>query len=98
MVNENHFYINSNIVKNTRRDFLTKRAHGATIFAVGLNSSKAETQTVNNDLREKYQKLDEVAAQPILKAGLFPDPLIIESLDLLRYKNNFICRIQWPRR
>ena len=60
----------------------------------GLSSCKAETKTVTDDLQEKYQKLDEVATQPILKAGLFPDPLIIETLELLRYKNNFICRVR----
>lgn len=73
---------------------MTKGALGATFLAGGLISCKAEPQTVTNDLQEKYQKLDEVVAQPILKAGLFPDPLIIESLELLRYKNNFICKVR----
>ena len=81
-------------MKNARRDFLTKGVLGATFLAGGLSSSKAESQTVTNDLQEKYQKLDDVASQPILKAVLFPDPLIIETLELLRYKNNFICRVR----
>ncbi|MCK5103341.1 MAG: mandelate racemase/muconate lactonizing enzyme family protein, partial [Cyclobacteriaceae bacterium] len=81
-------------MKNTRRDFLTKGALGATFLAGGLSSCKSGLQTVTNDLQEKYQKLDEVAAKPILKAGLFPNPLIIETLELLRYKNNFICKVR----
>ena len=81
-------------MKTSRRDFLTKSALGVTFLTGGLSSCKAETKTVTDDLQEKYQKLDEVATQPILKAGLFPDPLIIETLELLRYKNNFICRVR----
>jgi L-alanine-DL-glutamate epimerase-like enolase superfamily enzyme len=33
-------------------------------------------------------------AQPVLKKELFPDPVIIETLELLRYKDNFICRVR----
>ena len=37
--------------------------------------------------------LDDVLAQPVLKRSLFPDPVIIDRLELLRYEDNFLCRV-----
>lgn len=81
-------------MKNTRRDFLTKSALGATFLAGGLSSCKSESKGLNETIEEKYSILDSVLAQPIIKSNLFDMPLIIESLDLLRYKNNFICKVR----
>jgi L-alanine-DL-glutamate epimerase-like enolase superfamily enzyme len=41
-----------------------------------------------------YAKLDEVLKQPVLKRDLFPAPVIIETLELLRLDNSFICRVR----
>lgn len=45
-------------------------------------------------LQERYAKLDAVLKQPVLKRELFPNPVIIETLELLRYKNSFLCRVR----
>ncbi len=45
-------------------------------------------------LQERYAKLDALLKQPVFKRELFPNPVIIESLDLLRYKNSFLCRVR----
>lgn len=76
-------------MKLNRRNFL-RSASVATAGAITLNScnSKSAIQTVD------YSKLDEVLAQPVLKKELFPDPIIIETLELLRFKDNFICRVR----
>lgn len=37
--------------------------------------------------------IDEALARPVLKKSLFPDPVIIERLELLRLEDNFLCRI-----
>lgn len=81
-------------MKNTRRDFLTKSALGATFLAGGLSSCKSETKILNESIEKNYSILDAVLAQPIIKSNLFDTPLIIESLDLLRYKGNFICKVR----
>lgn len=81
-------------MKNTRRDFLTKSALGATFLAGGLSSCKSEPKILNESIEENYSILDAVLAQPIIKSNLFDTPLIIESLDLLRYKGNFICKVR----
>lgn len=41
-----------------------------------------------------YSLLDEAYKKPVLKRELFPDPVIIESVELLRLEDNFICRVR----
>jgi len=43
---------------------------------------------------EIYEKLDAAAARPVLKRELFPDPVIIESCDLLEHDGNYMV---WVR-
>jgi hypothetical protein len=43
---------------------------------------------------ERYAALDEAYAKPVLKRQLFSEPEIIETLELLRYNDNFICRVR----
>ena len=45
-------------------------------------------------VRERYRKLDEILKQPVLKRQLFPHPVIIESVELLRMGNSFLCRVR----
>jgi hypothetical protein len=40
-----------------------------------------------------YTELDRVLAEPVLKRELFPSPVIIEKLELLQDRKNFICRV-----
>jgi L-alanine-DL-glutamate epimerase-like enolase superfamily enzyme len=42
----------------------------------------------------KYTLLDEAFARPVLNKMLFPDPVVIDSLELLRLENNFLCRVR----
>lgn len=81
-------------MKNTRRDFLTKSVLGTSLIAGGFSSCLSNTNAAQPDIEGNYRKLDEVLAQPILKSNLFDTPLIIESLELLRYKGNFICKVR----
>jgi L-alanine-DL-glutamate epimerase-like enolase superfamily enzyme len=46
------------------------------------------------DEKIDYSTLDEILARPVLKKELFPDPVIIETLELLRFNDNFICRVR----
>ena len=45
-------------------------------------------------LSPRYARLDEILRQPVLKRELFPSPVIIETLELLRYKESFLCRVR----
>ena len=42
----------------------------------------------------RYGRLDEILRQPVLKRELFSSPVIIESLELLRHKDDFLCRVR----
>lgn len=76
---------------NNRRTFLKTAALG--LVATGCGTSPTTTNQQKN-VQDNYAKLDEVLAIPVLKKELFSTPVIIESIELLRYKNNYICRVR----
>jgi L-alanine-DL-glutamate epimerase-like enolase superfamily enzyme len=41
-----------------------------------------------------YAKFDAILKQTVLNKGLFTSPVIIESLELLRYEDKFLCRVR----
>lgn len=41
-----------------------------------------------------YARLDAVLAQPVFNKELFADPVIIESVELLRREGSFLCRVR----
>lgn len=71
-----------------RRNFLVTAAGIIVSAAIPFNAMAGRIQ--NSD----YKAFDEALARPVLKTSLFSNPVIIKSLDLLRYKNNFICRVR----
>ena len=42
----------------------------------------------------KYAKLDAVLSEPTFKMDLFSEPVVIESVELLRYGKSFLCRVR----
>lgn len=76
-------------MKFNRRNFL-KYTSIVSAGVVTLNSCKTtkSTQTVD------YSKLDGVLVKPVLKKELFKEPVIIETLELLRFEDNFLCRVR----
>ncbi|MFP4365943.1 MAG: mandelate racemase/muconate lactonizing enzyme family protein [Bacteroidales bacterium] len=75
--------------KNSRRRFI-KNASLATAGSVFLGSCKEEKERQQADFTE----LDKVIDRPVLKTEFFADPVIIESLELLRHNDNFICIVR----
>lgn len=71
-----------------RRNFLTTAIAGGVAATLPLSSFSAEVN------ERPYAKLDEAMNRPVLKTNLFSNPVIIETLELLKYKNNFICRVR----
>ncbi len=75
-------------MKSSRRKFIGITLAGSTAaFLPGL-----PFQTEN--LKDKYLKLDDIISKPVLKKELFKSPVIIETLELLKYKNTFLCRVR----
>lgn len=80
-----------NELNSKRRDFL-KSASIASMGAFTLSSFKArEKQAIQT---ADYTALDNILEKPVLKKELFPNPVIIETLELLRYNDNFLCRVR----
>ena len=75
-------------MKVDRRCFLTTALAGGASVALPVASAQSGAKET------AYVKLDEAAKQPVLKTQLFSKPVIIESLDLLKYKRNYLCRVR----
>ncbi|WP_297088132.1 mandelate racemase/muconate lactonizing enzyme family protein [uncultured Draconibacterium sp.] len=71
-----------------RRKFINTALVGGVATALPFTSCNSD------NFEEIYKKLDNVVKLPILKTKLFSDAVIIESIDLLEYKNNFLCRVR----
>jgi L-alanine-DL-glutamate epimerase-like enolase superfamily enzyme len=83
-------------MKTNRRKFISKVASGS-FGAAALSLSSCDQKITSNsqiDIKSKYEKLDKILEQPILKKNLFSTQVIIESVELLRYERSFICRVR----
>lgn len=77
-------------MKSSRRQFLA----GASTLALGsglLWSQDISAQPEKED--DIFTRLDKKLSEPVLKKELFPDPVIIERLELLQLEDNFLCRV-----
>jgi len=80
-------------MSNDRRKFIKT---GVTA-GIGLGMSSCAPGSVDDQHQrggQNYQLLDEAFARPVLRKELFPDPIIIESVELLRMNNSFICTVK----
>lgn len=75
-------------MRSNRRQFI------GTAVAGGIAAALPGFIQANEDVKEKYSKLDEIIRRPVLKGELFPVPIIIEKLELLRLENTFLCRVR----
>lgn len=78
-------------MKTNRRKFI------AATFAGGLAATlplPSFASPATEPLKAGYSRLDEVLKKQVLKKELFASPVIIEKLELLRFKNNFLCRVR----
>ncbi len=71
---------------NTNRRTFISTALGGGLAALPLSASPAPNP--------RYAKLDDILKQPVLKKQFFRAPVIIESLELLRLNNSFLCRVR----
>lgn len=60
----------------------------------GSNKDPNEAERSNVLTSAVYSVLDEIRKKPVLRRDLLPDPVIIETLDLLRDRKNTICRVR----
>jgi L-alanine-DL-glutamate epimerase-like enolase superfamily enzyme len=73
-----------------RRTFLTTAALGGLAAALPFPSMALNTTETATD----YAQLDKILSLPVFKKELFTSPVIIDKIELLRYKNSFLCRVR----
>lgn len=79
-------------MKNDRRSFLKMAAisgGAATMLPMVTSCTEVKPKISATD----YSALDNVLQLPVLKKELFPAPVIIEKIELLQDRKNFICRV-----
>jgi L-alanine-DL-glutamate epimerase-like enolase superfamily enzyme len=82
-------------MKTNRRKFITTSVAGsiaATIPFSGCTTTVSGNDSVSS--QADYSKLDEILKKPVFKRELFTSPVIIETLELLKYKSSFLCRVR----
>ena len=80
-------------MKTNRRHFISTAALMGTASAVVSLSSCGPSQKPEAGYPD-YSLLDKALAVPVLKRDLFPLPVVIDTLELLQDRNNFICRVR----
>ncbi len=78
-------------MKTTRRTFLAGALTVGAGAALPAAAARAAAESISNP---DYAKLDAILKQPVLKRQLFSSPVIIETLELLRRGDNFLCRVR----
>ena len=79
----------------TRRRFVETGLLGGVAAALPASAPGADAaRSVFGRPNPRYAKLDEILRQPVLNRALFPTPVIIESLELLRHGDSFLCRVR----
>jgi L-alanine-DL-glutamate epimerase-like enolase superfamily enzyme len=80
-------------MNTTRRDVF-RGAIAAGLTAGLPKMASAATTNMDPALKARYAKLDEALAKPVFKRELFKEPSIIETVELLHYKNSWLCRVR----
>lgn len=78
-----------------RRKFITTALAGGIAASIPQSlSSISLNDRISGTTETDYSRLDEILKIPIFKKELFSSPVIIETLELLRFKNSFLCRVR----
>jgi L-alanine-DL-glutamate epimerase-like enolase superfamily enzyme len=84
-------------MNTSRRKFISTTVAGGMVAAalpLSFNGTEATSSVSDVEVKSRYAKLDEILKKPILKKELFSAPVIIETLELLRFENSFLCRVR----
>jgi L-alanine-DL-glutamate epimerase-like enolase superfamily enzyme len=80
---------------NRRRFLASVLAGGAGAALPGCGAPTAvAAPTTSTNPKPNYEKLDKILKEPVLKRELFSTPVVIESLELLRLGDTFLCRVR----
>jgi L-alanine-DL-glutamate epimerase-like enolase superfamily enzyme len=79
----------------SRRKFISTSIAGSIAASIPLSACTSLDPAVTSANSETdYSGLDAILNEPVFKRELFSSPVIIETLELLRYNNSFLCRVR----
>jgi L-alanine-DL-glutamate epimerase-like enolase superfamily enzyme len=78
-----------------RRTFLSTTALAGSSAALSPLSTAALPAAAGRGV-DRYAALDAALQQPVLKRNLFPSPVILDRIELLQDRKNFLCRV-WSK-
>ena len=82
-------------MKTNRRSFISTAIAGSLAATLPISGcGSANSNALSSDRKTDYSKLDEILKKPVFKKEYFTTPVIIDSLELLRYGNSFLCRVR----
>lgn len=84
-------------MKISRRKFISNSIAGglaATAMPFSSCANPKTSQGLSPSGKERYAALDEALKKPVFKRELFSSPVVIESIDFLKDRNNFLCRVR----
>jgi len=82
-------------MKTNRRQFVSTALSGGLAATLPLSSCRRSDSITNpTALKDSYNKLDQILKQAVFRKEWFTSPVIIESVELLRYENSFLCRVR----
>ncbi len=84
-------------MNSTRRQFLTTAAAASfapLMFPSPSRGAERAGRVRQSDAEARQARLLEILRQPVLKKELFTSPVIIKSLELLRWENSYLCRVR----
>jgi L-alanine-DL-glutamate epimerase-like enolase superfamily enzyme len=92
---QSHVLMEELSMETNRRQFVKANLLGGLTAALPLSALCGDApRSGRRSQNPRYAKLDEILKQPVLKRDLFATPVIIETLELIRYKDNFLCRVR----
>jgi L-alanine-DL-glutamate epimerase-like enolase superfamily enzyme len=78
-------------MKTDRRRFISTAAAAG---AASLPISSRDSFPLDAALNSRYARLDEALKKPVLRKELFATPVIIDTVELLRFSNSYLCRVR----
>jgi L-alanine-DL-glutamate epimerase-like enolase superfamily enzyme len=75
---------------SNRRRFISTAVTGG-LASLPLSRSAS---AITPEIAAHYRKLDDILKQPVLKKQFFKTPVIIDSVELLRLGDSFLCRVR----
>jgi L-alanine-DL-glutamate epimerase-like enolase superfamily enzyme len=82
-------------MKNNRRNFIKATLAGsAAAVSAGALGNPGMMPGASEADNARYAVLDEILARPVFKKELFSQPVLIESVELLRKDRSFLCRVR----